>query len=110
VVLNQEVPNDIPYHSLIGYYAPDFKLHLVSVWCVCVLMCCMFNFITNTHTHTLSLSLSLTHTHTHTQEPANVPNLNSPEELEKVKTAVFATLKELDHAPSVQMHTVPPDM
>jgi hypothetical protein len=80
------------------------------VVCVCIDVLYVQFHHKHTHTHTHSLSLSLTHTHTHTQEPANVPNLNSPEELEKVKTAVFATLKELDHAPSVQMHTVPPDM
>lgn len=38
-----------------------------------------------------------------------MPNLNSRSELEKTKVAVLQKLDQLDHAPSVQMHQVPPD-
>lgn len=70
VLLDTEVSNNIPYHNLIGYYAPDFKLHL---------------------------------------EPQNVPNHNPRERMEQITNKILANLQELDCAPSVQMHQVPPD-
>jgi len=42
--------------------------------------------------------------------PADVPNLNAKEQLEKIKLKIFQNLSEIEHAPSVQMQQVPPDM
>jgi len=40
----------------------------------------------------------------------NMSNSNTKEDLEQTKIAVLQQLSELDHAPSVQMQQVPPDM
>lgn len=42
--------------------------------------------------------------------PSNMPNLNSPEYLEKCKIKVLENLRSSQFAPSVQMQDVPPDM
>jgi histone deacetylase 1/2 len=42
--------------------------------------------------------------------PSDSPNLNSKEELERIKQQILQDLSQLEHAPSVQMHQVPPDM
>lgn len=42
--------------------------------------------------------------------PSDAQNLNSREALETVKMQVLQNLSQLEHAPSVQMHYVPPDM
>lgn len=42
--------------------------------------------------------------------PSDAQNLNSDDDLERVKTQVLQNLSQLEHAPSVQMHYVPPDM
>jgi len=41
---------------------------------------------------------------------ADLPNNNSRDDLEKTKTQVLQNLSQLEHAPSVQMHVVPPDL
>lgn len=43
-------------------------------------------------------------------QPNDVPNMNSREDLEKIKNKVLQNLSQIDHAPSVQMQEVPPDM
>lgn len=40
-------------------------------------------------------------------KPGNMNNANSPEYIEKIKTAVFENLRRTAAAPSVQMHEVP---
>lgn len=42
--------------------------------------------------------------------PSEAPNLNAKEELERTKIQVLQNLSQIEHAPSVQMHYVPPDM
>lgn len=42
--------------------------------------------------------------------PNNMPNLNSREYLQKLSARVIDNLRQMQFAPSVQMHTVPPDM
>jgi histone deacetylase 1/2 len=37
-------------------------------------------------------------------------NKNDPAYLEDIKTKIFQNLSNLEHAPSVQMHEVPPDL
>lgn len=39
----------------------------------------------------------------------NIANENSKRYLEDVKLRILQNLKTIDHAPSVQMHEVPPD-
>lgn len=46
----------------------------------------------------------------HLVESNTMPNANTKQDLEKIKTACFQTLAAIQHAPSVQMHHVPPDM
>lgn len=41
--------------------------------------------------------------------PSSIPNANSPEHLEKIKTRVLSNLGYLEHAPGVQFAYVPPD-
>ncbi|PFH35056.1 histone deacetylase HDAC3 [Besnoitia besnoiti] len=41
--------------------------------------------------------------------PSSIPNSNSPEHLEKIKTRVLSNLSYLEHAPGVQFAYVPPD-
>lgn len=43
-------------------------------------------------------------------QPSDAPNLNTREDMEKIKTKILQTLSQIDHAPSVQMQEVPPDM
>ena len=70
VLLDTEVSDTIPYHNLISYYAPSFKLHLT---------------------------------------PTNAINHNPKDRMERIKLEVLQNLKEIDCAPSVQMHQIPPD-
>ena len=42
-------------------------------------------------------------------QPADVTNLNTREDLEKLKIKVLQNLSQIEHAPSVQMQKVPPD-
>uniref|UniRef100_A0A0A9XEM1 Histone deacetylase 1 n=1 Tax=Lygus hesperus TaxID=30085 RepID=A0A0A9XEM1_LYGHE len=42
--------------------------------------------------------------------PSDASNMNTREDLESVKNHVLKNLSLLEHAPSVQMHYVPPDM
>eukprot|EP00457_Paulinella_chromatophora_P006741 gb/GEZN01006760.1/.p1 GENE.gb/GEZN01006760.1/~~gb/GEZN01006760.1/.p1 ORF type:complete len:445 (+),score=54.09 gb/GEZN01006760.1/:167-1336(+) len=46
----------------------------------------------------------------HLQPDESVPDRNTKEQLERTKMQVFQILSQLDHAPSVQMQKVPPDM
>lgn len=41
--------------------------------------------------------------------PSNMPNANSPEYLDKIKTRLFENLRMLPHAPGVQMQPIPED-
>lgn len=93
IALDTEISNDLPYNDYYEYYAPDFKLHL---------------------------------------QPANLQNHNSPEYLEKIKCVfvkkllsllnclvnfcvslcrikLLENLRNLPHAPGVQMTDIPPD-
>jgi len=45
----------------------------------------------------------------HLQPNETIANMNSREDLEKIKTRVLQNLGEIDFAPSVQMQQVPPD-
>jgi histone deacetylase 1/2 len=42
--------------------------------------------------------------------PSDMPNLNSRDELERTKNRILQNLSSIDHAPSVQMQEIPPDM
>ena len=42
--------------------------------------------------------------------PSEMHNKNDREFLDGIKTTIFQQLSALDHAPSVQMHEVPPDL
>jgi hypothetical protein len=43
------------------------------------------------------------------QEKVDMPNLNTLENLEQIKTQILHTLQSIQGAPSVQMQDVPPD-
>ena len=70
VLLDREVPNDIPYNDYYEYYAPEYKLHL-------------------------------------TPEPT-MENTNRKDVLEGVRIELLQQLQDLQGAPSVAMHQVPP--
>jgi hypothetical protein len=42
--------------------------------------------------------------------PSDAANLNSKDDLERTKTQVLMDLSQLEHAPSVQMQQIPPDI
>lgn len=69
VLLERDVPNEIPYNDYYEYFAPDFLLHL-------------------------------------TPEPRE--NENTPAGLSKVREDLMTQLQNLQGAPSIQMHEVPP--
>ncbi|KAH7372711.1 hypothetical protein KP509_17G017200 [Ceratopteris richardii] len=71
VLLDTELPDEIPDNDYIDYFKPDCKLK--------------------------------------TQSGNNMENLNSKTYLSAIKMQVFENLRNLQHAPSVQMHEVPPD-
>lgn len=48
--------------------------------------------------------------YTITVPASNLPNMNTPDYLHNITTTILDTLREIEHAPSVQMHPVPPDM
>jgi histone deacetylase 1/2 len=70
VLLNVDVPNELPYNDFYEYYAPDFKLHLT---------------------------------------PTNMENANKRESLDGITARIMQNLKNLQGAPSVQMHSIPPE-
>jgi histone deacetylase 1/2 len=45
----------------------------------------------------------------HLTPSATMENMNKPEQLQAICSRVLQNLKNLDGAPSVQMHPVPPD-
>jgi histone deacetylase 1/2 len=42
--------------------------------------------------------------------PTDAPNLNTRDDVERLRLSALQTLSSLEHAPGVQMHRVPPDM
>lgn len=71
VLLDTELPNEIPDNDYIKYFAPDFSLKINTA--------------------------------------GNMENLNSKTYLSAIKVQVLENLRAIQHAPSVQMHEVPPD-
>jgi histone deacetylase 1/2 len=71
VLLNEPLPESLPYNDFFEYYAPDFKLHL---------------------------------TPSQTME-----NQNKSEHLMAITARILQNLKNLQGAPSIQMHPVPSD-
>eukprot|EP00761_Pharyngomonas_kirbyi_P012919 gb/GECH01012946.1/.p1 GENE.gb/GECH01012946.1/~~gb/GECH01012946.1/.p1 ORF type:complete len:430 (+),score=112.06 gb/GECH01012946.1/:1-1290(+) len=69
-LLEEELPDDLPFNDYFEYYGPDFRLHI---------------------------------------PPSNMENLNNHEFLENIKIQLMEVLREIQGAPSVQMHDVPPD-
>lgn len=71
VLLDTELPNEIPDNDYIKYFAPDYSLKINTA--------------------------------------GNMENLNSKTYLSAIKVQVMENLRAIQHAPSVQMHEVPPD-
>jgi len=71
VLLDTELPNEIPDNDYIKYFAPDYSLK--------------------------------------SNLAGNMENLNSKTYLSAIKVQVLENLRAIQHAPSVQMHEVPPD-
>lgn len=71
VLLDTELPNEIPDNDYIKYFAPDFSLKINTA--------------------------------------GNMENMNSKTYLSAIKVQVLENLRAIQHAPSVQMHEVPPD-
>ncbi|GLJ43787.1 hypothetical protein SUGI_0911550 [Cryptomeria japonica] len=71
VLLDTELPNEIPDNDYIKYFSPDFSLKINTV---------------------------------------NMENMNSKTYLSTIKMQVLESLRAIQHAPSVQMHEVPPDI
>lgn len=71
VLLDTELPNEIPDNDYIKYFAPDYSLKVNTA--------------------------------------GNMENLNSKTYLSAIKVQVMENLRAIQHAPSVQMHEVPPD-
>lgn len=71
VLLNEPLPESLPYNDFFEYYAPDYKLHL---------------------------------TPSQTME-----NQNKQEHLMAITARILQNLKNLQGAPSIQMHPVPSD-
>lgn len=42
-------------------------------------------------------------------QPADLPNLNDPRDLDKIRVKILQNLSLIEHAPSVQLQQVPPD-
>lgn len=71
VLLDTELPNEIPDNDYIKYFAPDYSLKINTA--------------------------------------GNMENMNSKTYLSAIKVQVLENLRAIQHAPSVQMHEVPPD-
>lgn len=72
VLVDTQLPNDIPHNDYYEYFKPDFMLKIPN--------------------------------------PSPVENMNGKAYLSGVKVSVLENLRNLIHAPSVQMHELPPDM
>ncbi len=71
VLLNEPLPETLPYNDFHEYYAPDYKLHLTP--------------------------------------STTMENQNKAEHLMAITARILQNLKNLQGAPSIQMHPVPPD-
>ncbi|XP_011005321.1 PREDICTED: histone deacetylase 9 isoform X2 [Populus euphratica] len=99
VLLDTELPNEIPENEYIKYFAPDYSLKSPGglVVCNCTETPCDFCILAAFLIFLLLFCLS-------EQE-----NLNSKSYLSTIKMQVLDNLRCIQHAPSVQMQEVPPD-
>ncbi|KAI9034437.1 histone deacetylase, partial [Hyaloraphidium curvatum] len=78
----------LPYNNYFEYFGPNYRLEVLR----------------GSRPHAMRAFLTRRHF-----AATNMPNMNTPEYLRKVRETVLAHLKELEHAPSVQLQQVPVD-
>ena len=93
LALDVDLPVELPYNNYFEYFGPNYRLEVLRGY-------------KERSELLLSISLMLLR---RSFPATNMPNMNTPEYLRKVRETVLAHLKELAHAPSVQMQQVPVD-
>nr|XP_023884496.1 histone deacetylase 9 isoform X1 [Quercus suber] len=127
VLLDTELPNEIPENEYIKYFGPEYSLRIPNGHIVCTFseilcyQCILLHPYTNLiaesviskWAHTM-YSLSLVSLFFWCVSPlfslfVEQENLNSKSYLSTIKMQVFENLRCIQHAPGVQMQEVPPD-
>ncbi|KAI3660938.1 hypothetical protein MP638_004714 [Amoeboaphelidium occidentale] len=97
VLLQQQLPNELPYTEYVDYFAPGNLLFSVTFY---VLDYTLHPMLSTQSDRSLGLSNS----------SRDLPNRNSQQTVEFIRTKILEQLRVLPSSPSVQMQYIPPSL